>query len=129
MLLGVSLGLAAGSFGVLRHGVVLLLLAFVLTAPAAAHERGAFWPATKAMRTIDDVRVRVGSTVVRVKVETTLCSGEGRVIRRRGLRAWKHFRCTFTAFTASGPGRDVEFRVHALDARRIAITDARWIVG
>jgi hypothetical protein len=123
------LRLAAGSFAFLRRGVALLLLAFVLTAPAAAHERGAFWTATKAMRAVDDARVRVGSTVARVKVETTLCSGEGRMTRRRGLRAWKHFRCTFTTFTASGPGRDLEFRVHALDERRIAITDARWIVG
>ena len=82
------------------------------------------------MRAVDEARVRVGTTVVRVKVETTLCSGEGRMMRRRGLRTWKHFRCTFTTFTPSGAvGRDLEFRVHALEVRRIAITDARWIVG
>jgi hypothetical protein len=113
-----------------RRGVVLILLSFVLTSPAAAHERGVFWPAAKAMRAVDDARVRVGSTVVRVQVETALCSGEGRVMRQRGLRAWKHFRCTFTTLTASGGiGRDIEFRVHALDVRRITITDASWIVG
>lgn len=114
----------------LRRGVVLFLMSFVVTSPAAAHELGAFWPANKAMRTVDDKRIRVGSTVVRVNVETTLCSGEGRVKRQRGLRTWKHFRCTFTTFTPSGGvGRDLEFRVHAVDVRRIAITDARWIVG
>ena len=121
---------SSGMLRTLRRGVVLILLSFVLTSPAAAHERGVFWPANKAMRAVDDARVRVGSIVVRVKVETTLCSGEGRVIRRRGLRAWKHFRCTFTTFTPSGGvGRDLEFRLHAMDVRRIAITDARWIVG
>jgi hypothetical protein len=105
-------------------------LSFVLASPAAAHERGAFWPADKAMRAVDEARVRVGTTVVRVKVETTLCSGEGRMMRRRGLRTWKHFRCTFTTFTPSGAvGRDLEFRVHAMEVGRIAITDARWIVG
>jgi hypothetical protein len=79
------------------------------------------------MRSIDDVRVRVGARVVRIDAETALCSGEGRSIRRRGVRTWAHFRCTFTTFTATGPGRDVEFRLHPLDARRFQITGARWI--
>jgi hypothetical protein len=112
-----------------RLGVVLILLSVALAAPAAAHVRGAFWPTAKAMRAVDDARVRIGTRVVLVNVETTLCSGEGPAIRRRGVRVWKHFRCTYTTFTPTGPGRDVEFRVHALDARRIAITNARWIVG
>jgi hypothetical protein len=116
--------------GALRRGVVLIVLSFVLPSSAAAHERGAFWPTAKAMQAVDDARVRVGSKVVRVKVETTLCSGEGRVMRLRGLRAWKHFRCRFTILSASGEiGRDLEFRVHPLDVRRISITDASWIVG
>jgi hypothetical protein len=114
----------------LRRGVVLILLSVALSSPAAAHVGGAFLPANKAMQAVDEARVRVGTTAVRVKVETTLCSGEGRVTRQRGLRAWKHFRCTFTTFTpGGGVGRDLEFRVHTLDAGRIAITDARWIVG
>jgi len=112
-----------------RLGVVLILLSFVLAAPAAAHTHGAFWPTVKAMGAVDGARVPIGTKVVRVDVDTTLCSGEGPAIRRRGVRAWKHFRCTYTTFTSSGPGRDVEFRVHALDARRIAITNARWIQG
>ena len=79
------------------------------------------------MRVIDDVRVRVGSRVVRIDAATALCSGEGRGVMRRGVRTWLHFRCTFTTFGATGPGRDVEFRLHALDTRRFRITDARWI--
>jgi hypothetical protein len=112
-----------------RLGVVLILLSIVLVAPAEGHQRGASWPAAKTMRVVDDKRVDVGSRVVRVDVDTTLCSGEGRGTRRGGVRVWRHFRCTFTTFTALGPGRDIEFRVHPLDARRIAITDARWVVG
>lgn len=113
----------------MRFGVILILLPLVLAAPAAAHRGGAFWPVDKVMRTVDDKRMRVGTKVVRVDVATTLCSSEGRGWRRRGVRTWMHFRCTFTTFTARGPGRDVEFRVHALDAERIAITSARWVVG
>lgn len=81
------------------------------------------------MRLLDDKRVRVGAQVVRVDVETTLCSGEGPATRRGGVRVWRHFRCTFTTFIGLRPGRDVEFRAHPLDARRIAITDARWVAG
>lgn len=113
----------------MRVGVALVLLSLLLAAPAAAHRGGAFWSVAKVMRAVDDAPVRVGTKSLRVDSETTLCSGEGPATRRRGVRMWTHFRCTYTTFTPRGPGRDVEFRVHALDARRIAITDARWIVG
>lgn len=113
----------------MRVGVVLVLLSLLLAAPAAAHTGGAFWPVAKVMRAVDDERLPVGKRILRVDSETTLCSGEGPSTRRRGVRMWTHFRCTFTTFTPRGPGRDVEFRVHTLDARRIAITNARWIVG
>jgi hypothetical protein len=112
-----------------RVGVLLVLLSLLLAAPAAAHTRGAFWSLAKVMRAVDDARMRVGTTILRVDSDTTLCSGEGRARVRRGVRTWTHFRCTFTTFTPRGPGPDVEFRVHALDARRIGITSARWIVG
>jgi hypothetical protein len=112
-----------------RFGVVLVLLSLLLAAPAASHTGGSFWPVAKVMRVVDDARMRVGTRILRVDSESTLCSGEGWATRRRGVRMWTHFRCTFTTFTPQGPGRDVEFRVHALDARRIAITNARWIVG
>ena len=110
-----------------RKRGLLIVLAAAFAAPAWAHTGGATWPAGKAMRAIDDVRVRVGSRIVRIDAETALCSGEGRAVRRRGVRTWAHFRCTFTTFTRNGPGRDVEFRLHALDSRRFRITAARWI--
>lgn len=109
--------------------LALVLLSLVLTVPAAAHVGGAFWPAARVQSAVDGMRVRVGTRVVRVDADTTLCSGEGRSRLRRGVRTWTHFRCTFTTFTASGPGRDVEFRVHALTARRMVITNSRWILG
>jgi hypothetical protein len=112
-----------------RLGVVLILLLLALAAPAAGHTGGAFWSVAQVMRAIDDARIRVGTKVVQVDRDTTLCSGEGRGKLRRGLRTWTHFRCTFSTFTALGPGRDVEFRLHALDSRRIATTSARWIAG
>lgn len=110
----------------MRLGVC-VLLSLVLAAPAGAHTGGAYWPHVKVMREVDGARVRVGTRTVRVDAETTLCSGEGRGILRRGARTWTHFRCTFTTFTPRGVGPDVEFRVHVLDARRMAITSARWI--
>jgi hypothetical protein len=110
-----------------RVGVVLILLSLVLSATVAAHTGGAFWTLPKVMRTVDDKRIRVGTKMVRVDADTTLCSGEGRGKLRRGTRTWTHFHCTFTTFTAVGPGRDIEFRIHALGALRMTITDARWI--
>ena len=117
-----------------RFGVVLMLslvgalLPLVAAVPVSAHTPGAYWPVTKTMRTVDDARVRVGGTVVRLDTATTLCSGLGRPTRRQGVRAWTHFHCTFTAFRRGLPWRDLEFRVHALDARSFAITSPRWIV-
>ena len=113
----------------MKPGVAVVLLSLVLPAPAAAHVGGAFWPSTKALVAVDGTRMRVGTRVVRVDADTTLCSGEGRSRLRRGVRTWTHFRCTFTTFTASGPGPDVEFRIHALTARRMVITNSRWILG
>jgi hypothetical protein len=112
-----------------RLGVVLILLSLVLAARGEAHTGGAYWPVAKAMRTLEGDRVRVSSTVVRIDSSTTLCSGEGRVKRRQGVPTWTHFHCTFTTFRGGLPWRDLEFRVHALDTRRIAITSPRWIVG
>jgi hypothetical protein len=84
---------------------------------------------TKLMRSIDDVRVRVGARVVRIHTETTLCSGDGRPIRRRGVRMWSRFSCTYTTFTKQGVDRDLEFRVDVVSAKRFVIRDVHWIVG
>ena len=112
----------------IRAAVLAVVLAAVVAAtPASGHIGAMSWPLSKAMRVIDDVRVRVGLTVVRIDSETSLCSGDGRARTRGALRTWTHFHCTSTTFTARGPGRDVEFRLHALDARRFRITEARWV--
>jgi hypothetical protein len=109
------------------RGVAIILGSLALTLPAAAHDRPFFWSLPKVMRTIDDVRVRAGTSVVRINAETALCAGEGTSRRRRGVRRWRHFLCTYTTMTPRGIGRDVEFRVHVLGVRRSAITDVRWV--
>jgi hypothetical protein len=98
-----------------------------LATPAASLALAAYWPLAKVMRSIDGVRVRVGHHVVRIDSETTLCSGEGRRIRRRGVRMWSRFACTFTTFTPSGVDRDLEFDVYVTGPRRYVIRNARWI--
>ena len=113
----------------MRLGVVLILLSLTLSTPVAAHTGGAFWTHAKLTRLIDDKRIPVGTRFVRVDTDTTLCSGDGRGWLRQGTRMWMHFHCTFTTFTVLGADRDVEFRIHALDALRMTITDARWVVA
>jgi hypothetical protein len=83
----------------------------------------------KVMRAIDDVRVRVGTRVIRIHSETTLCSGEGPSIRRRGIRMWSRFSCTYTTFTKGGVDRDLDFRVRVTGARRFVISDAHWVAA
>jgi hypothetical protein len=107
------------------RGVAVILGLLAVAAPAAAHDVPYFWSVAKVMRVTDDVRVRVGKSVVRIHAETTLCSGQGASRRRRGVRRWRHFVCTYT--TRPGLGRDVEFRVHVLGVRRLLITHAHWI--
>jgi hypothetical protein len=103
-------------------------LAFVvLAASAGGRASTKYWPMAKLMRSIDDVRVRVGTRVVRIHSETTLRSGGGRPIRRRGVRMWSRFWCTYTTFTRQGVDRDLEFRVDVVSAKRFVIRDAHWI--
>ena len=104
-----------------------MLLSLALSAPVAAHRGGAFWTHAKVTRAIDDKRIRVGTKLVRVDTDTTLCAGDGRGWLRHGTRRWMHFHCTFTTFTVLGADKDLEFRVHALDGGRMAITDAHWV--
>jgi hypothetical protein len=102
---------------------------FAFAAPALERALTAYWPMTKLMRSIDGVRVRVGARVVRIQTETTLCSGVGRGLRRRGIRVWSRFSCTYTTFTTQGVDRDLEFRVDVVSVRRFVIRDVHWIVG
>ena len=107
--------------------MVLTVVLLVVTAPAAGRALRWYWPMTKLMRAIDDVRVRVGTRVVRIHSETTLCSGEGPAIRRRGTRMWSRFVCTYTTFTRRGVDRDLDFRVRVTGTRRFVISDAHWV--
>jgi hypothetical protein len=75
------------------------------------------------------VRVRVGTRVVRIHSETTLCSGRGRPIRRQGVRMWSRFSCTYTTFTRQGIDRDLDFQVDVVSAKRFVIHDAHWITA
>jgi hypothetical protein len=110
-----------------RLGVVLAVLVLVVAAPVAGRALVWYWPMAKLMRAIDDVRVRVGTRVVRIHSETTLCSGEGRSIRRGRIRRWSRFACTYTTFTKQGVDRDLDFRVRVTGVKRFAITDAHWV--
>jgi hypothetical protein len=116
-------------FRSVRLGVALVVIVLAVAAPAGARALRSYWPVSKVMRAIDDVRVRVGTRVVRIHKETTLCSGEGPSIRRRGLRRWSRFACTYTTFTKRGVDRDLDFRVRVLGTTRFAITDAHWVAA
>ena len=80
------------------------------------------------MRLIDHARIRVGGRVLRVHSDTVLCSGEGRTVRLDGVRAWKHFHCTYSAFLGEGIF-DCEFRVHVVGRRKYRITNTGWASG
>ena len=110
---------------VLRRTIGVIAAALVLAAPAGAHSGPWCWTFAKTMRRIDGARVHVGGRTVRVHRGTTLCSGEGRRIRKAGKLYRKHFLCTYT--TNGGLGRDVEFRVHVRGRQRFLISDAHWI--
>jgi hypothetical protein len=112
-----------------RAGFIAPMVFLLLVAPAAGRAVTAYWPMTKLMRSIDDVRVQVGARVVRIHTETTLCSGDGRPMRRRGIRMWSRFSCTYTTFTKQGVDRDIEFRVDIVSAARFVIRDAHWITA
>jgi hypothetical protein len=105
------------------------IVVLACAAPAFARAMTSYWPMPKLMRSIDDVRVRVGARVVRIHTETTLCSGDGQSIRRRGIRMWSRFSCTYTTFTKQGVDRDLEFRVDVVSAKRFVIRDVHWIVA
>jgi hypothetical protein len=106
---------------------VLAAVLFVLVAPGGAAAATWYWPMGKLMRLIDETRLRVGTRVVRIHRETTLCSGEGRSIRRSGVRRWSRFACTFTTFTRAGLDRDVDFRVVVTGRSSFRIVDAHWV--
>jgi hypothetical protein len=105
--------------------------ALILAASAAtvAHPGPWHWPLQKVMQRIDGKRIQIDGRVVRIDSETTLCSGLGRAVRQRGIRAWKHFDCTYSVFVAGHGIYDCELRVHVLGLRKYRITNARWTSG
>jgi hypothetical protein len=80
------------------------------------------------MRMIDRTPIRVGSRIVRIHSDTTLCSGIGRAVRRADVRRWHSFTCTYSAFISSEI-YDVGFRVYVLGRRRYRCTSGRWLAG
>jgi hypothetical protein len=106
---------------------VVTTVSLALLSPAAGAATRWYWPLMKVMRAVDGARVRVGARVVRIDAESTLCSGEGRAVRRRGVRMWSRFSCTFTTFTSKGVDRDLDFDVYVTGRNRYVIRDAHWI--
>jgi hypothetical protein len=111
--------------GVVLATVVVVVLAIASVAAAAVP----YWSVTKVLRRIDGARIHVGSLTVRIDRDTALCAGQGRSIRRDGIRRWRRFACTYTTFKNSGVDRDVDFRVRVLGRTRYAIYDAHWVQG
>jgi hypothetical protein len=106
---------------------IVVAVSLAVAAPAAGRQLRSYWLMATLMRSIDGSRVHVGTRVVRIDSETTLCSGEGTPIRRRGTRRWSRFSCTYTTFTKQGVDRDLDFRVRVTGPRRFVIEDAHWV--
>jgi hypothetical protein len=111
----------------MRLGVCMVVSLLALAVPATAQARVTYWSLGKMMRMLDNTRVAVKGRSVRIETESTLCSGEGRSIRRRGVRMWHRFACTYTTFTKRGVDRDLDFNVRATSATRFVIFDAHWV--
>ena len=106
---------------------VTLVLAVLLLAPVArTHDTPSAWPYRTLIVRITGHSVTSLGRPIRVDRDLVICSGEGRSIRRRGVRRWKHFTCTQTRFDRSGLDRDITFRVHVLDRTRFLITNVRY---
>jgi hypothetical protein len=110
-------------------GVALVLVLLLLVAPAAAQAPPPFWSVGKVLRRLDGTWVRVGEGRVRVSSESALCSGEGVSVRRRGVRMWRRFACTYTVFTRGFVDRDLDFRLRVVSTTRFRISDVRWVNG
>jgi hypothetical protein len=110
----------------MKAGVVFIVL-LLAAAPASAATPARYWSTAKVLRRLDGAKVTVGARTVRIRSATTLCAGEGTSIRRRGIRLWRRFGCTYTTFTKAGVDRDLDFHVRTLDATRYAVFDTRWV--
>ena len=111
----------------MRTGVVLVVLSLLAPATAAGGTADRYWSTAKLLRKLDGAKVVVNSRTVRIRGATTLCAGRGTSIRRRGIRLWTRFLCTYTTFTKGGVDRDLDFRVRVRSATRFTISDAHWV--
>ena len=96
--------------------------ATAVTAPPSV-----YWPRSKLMRRIANVRVRVEGRVIRIDPATVVCGGVGRARVVRGVARWRRFRCiqpTFPPGVLVGP--DAIFLVHPMGRTRFRITDAHF---
>jgi len=113
---------------VLIRAAVLMSVALVAAAaaaPAPAHSTRTSWPYAALMQKMDGATVRLAGRRFRVRSGLVICNGEGRAVRRAGVRRWKHFTCTQTLFLGR-LDRDITWRVHVLGKTRFRISDARW---
>jgi len=110
-----------------RTGVVLVALSLLAAAPPAEGASGRYWSTAKVLRKLDGAKAVVKGRAVRIHSATTLCAGRGTSIRRRGIRLWSRFVCTYTTFTKGGVDRDLDFRVRVRSATRFTIWDAHWV--
>lgn len=103
-----------------------LVLAVLALAPEArTHDTRSAWPYRTLIGRIAGTPVMLPDRRIRVDPDLVICSGEGKSIRRGGVRRWKHFTCTQTLFR-NGVDRDVTFRVHILNRVRFVITNVRY---
>lgn len=96
-------------------------------ATAATPPPSVYWPRSKLMRRIANVRVRVERRVIRIDPATVVCGGVGRPRVVEGVARWRRFRCiqpTFPPGALVGP--DAIFLVHPMGRTRFRITDARF---
>jgi hypothetical protein len=114
----------------MRRGFVLVPLCLLLAAaPSAGAAAERYWSSAKLLHKLDRARVVVGGRTVRIRSATTLCAGRGTSIRRRGVRLWSRFVCTYTTFTKGGVDRDLDFRVRIRSATRFTLWDVHWVRG
>jgi hypothetical protein len=99
---------------------------FVLAPTARAHDTRSGWPYATLSQRIAGQFVTLPDRRMRVDRDLVICSGEGKSVRRAGVRRWRHFTCTQTLFIRGSVGRDVTFRVHVLSRIRLLITDPRY---
>ena len=103
----------------------LALVLSVFEVEAESHRTGWVWSYPMLIRRIAEAPVPLSNRRPVIDRDLVICNGEGRRIRVRGTRGWKHFTCTQTLFQR-GVDRDLTFRVHVRGKNRFHITNARY---